>query len=243
MVHSCTDDTGEFFMTNEAILHYHYSGNNENKHVREALRFHGNVSWSYYDAIFANSGNHPAMSEESAVQSAIEIQDAGVSFFWLSNYDGVGAMSEWKESNRLRFHESGARYVDISAMTSGLDALTKAKVEHLEHDPHFCLPGPPDEMGLLLLKIMWAVHEGYSHREINSSSHRGSFTPVGERYSHALLMFLPAAVVLLSVWRFVSYRGWCVRGSHLSSTKSAPQVLHAPISEGSELAQIRIQPL
>ena len=229
-------------MTNEAILHYHYSGNNGNKHVREALPFHGNISWSYYDAIFANSGNPPAMTEESAVQSAAEIQDAGVPFFWLSNYDGVGSMTGWKESNRLRFHESGARYVDISAMASGLEALTKERVENIENDPHFCLPGPPNEMGLLLLKIMWAVHQGGSYREANISR-RESFTPVGERWSHALLMFLPAAVVLLSVWRFVSYRGWCVRGSHLSSTKSAPQVLDAPISEGSELAQIRIQPL
>lgn len=183
-------------MTNKAIMHYHYAGHGDNKNIRETLPYHRNVHWSYYDAVFANSGNPPAMSEESVVESAVELQRAGVPFFWLSNYDGVGDMSGWKESNRLAFHESGARYVNISAMTLGLDALTKGSVESRtispgNPDPHFCLAGPPDEMASLLLKIMWAVHHASPKPD-----------------SHLLMMLLAPAVVLLSFCCFVSCRVW-----------------------------------
>ncbi len=207
---SCSDDTGEFFMTNGAILHYHYSGNNAQKSIREPLPYHGNPAWSYYDAVFANSGNPPAMSEESAVASAIEVRNAGVPFFWLSNYDGVGDIGGWNESSRIRFHESGAIFVNISAMALGLGSLTAGTIEDRmqgdQKDPHFCLPGPPDEMGLLLLKIMWAVRQGDSRHEVNLS-HRGSLNGTGKRYSY-VTMFLPPVVVLLSLCCFVFYRGW-----------------------------------
>ncbi len=42
-------------------------------------------------------------------------------------------------------------------MAHGLDGLTRKGAEGLEEDdPHFCLPGVPDEIGLLLLELAWA---------------------------------------------------------------------------------------
>lgn len=163
----CSDDTAEFYMTNDAVIHYYFSGGDVNKSIGDALSYHNSASWSDYDAVFANSGNPPVMLGEAVLTSAFELRNASVPFFWLSAYDGVGDINGWEASDALRFHESGARYVDISTMARGLRSMTKGAIE--EHsksesfsnrfgDPHFCLPGPPDEMALLLLKLMWALH-------------------------------------------------------------------------------------
>lgn len=149
-------------MKNGAVLHYYFANADRNKSIGDALHHHQNVPWSYYSAVFANSGNDPRMSEESVLNTAFELQKAKVPFFWLSTYEGVGSIKAWPALRRRQFQQSGAKFVDISAMTLGLDPFTKGAIEHTL-DPHFCLPGPPDEMGLLLLKMMWAVHEG--HRE------------------------------------------------------------------------------
>lgn len=155
-------------MTNGAIVHYYFSGSDKNKSIADALSHHNNASWSDYDAVFANGGNTPMMQPESVLTSAFELQNASVPFFWLSAYDGYGDISRWEESNVLLFHESGARFVDVGTMARGLRSLTKGAIE--EHstsdifqkrfgDVHFCLPGPPDEMGLLLLKLVWAAYQ------------------------------------------------------------------------------------
>lgn len=157
-------------MTNGATLHYYFAGGDANKSIGDALSHHNDASWSDYDVVFANSGNPPMMSEESALTSALELQNASVPLFWLSAYDGSGDINRWEPSDILRFHESGARYLDINSMARGLRSMTKGAVEGGRHesesfsnkfgDPHFCLPGPPDEMGLLMLKLMWAVYQG-----------------------------------------------------------------------------------
>ena len=147
-------------MANGAILHFYFAHMEKNKSIERALRSHDNVPWSYYDAVFANSGNPPRLSEESVLATAFELQNASVPFFFLSSYaKDDKAVSEWEEHNRVLFHASGARYVDIRIMTHGLTSLTRGAVEPPKRDGHFCLPGPPDQIGLLLLKIMWAVHQ------------------------------------------------------------------------------------
>eukprot|EP00752_Nemacystus_decipiens_P009300 g8311.t1 len=164
----CSDDFGEFYMTNGAIVHYYFSGGEANKSISDALSYHNNATWSDYDAVFANGGNSPKMSRESVLSSAFELRNASVPFFWLSEYDGYGDLNRWEASDIVLFHESGARFLDVGAMARGLRSLTKGAIE--EHstsnsfqkkfgDPHFCLPGPPDEMALLLLKLVWAVHQ------------------------------------------------------------------------------------
>lgn len=84
-----------------------------------------------------------------------------MAFFWLSTYEGRGQPKGWNVRQRdTDFPESGAKFVHVGGMARGLDRLTRGFVEETEDpDPHFCMPGPPDEIGLLLLKLMWALYD------------------------------------------------------------------------------------
>lgn len=113
---------------------------------------------SSYDVVFMNAGNSPSLSTQMAIKSAIQVQAAGTPFFWLSTYDGVGRMLQWSHDEKTRFFASRARYVDIHSMMRGMQAWTKGAVEGID-DPHYCLPGPPNEIAVLLLQIVWAVFE------------------------------------------------------------------------------------
>lgn len=126
--------------------------------MTDGLHPHGNASLSDYDVVFANVGNGPPMTADSVCDAALQAQAAAVPFFFLSLYSGKGDIGEWDASQRTTFFESGARYVDVGDMVLGLDEFTRAAVEGEESDNHFCLPGPPDEIGLLMLNLMWAVH-------------------------------------------------------------------------------------
>jgi len=83
-----------------------------------------------------------------------------VPFFWLSTYEGKGGPKDWvtpRGQSSSAFLASGAKFVRVGDMAHGLDGLTLKGAEGLErHDPHFCLPGVPDEIGLLLLELAWA---------------------------------------------------------------------------------------
>lgn len=153
----CNDDYGEFVFENGAALHYVFANTEASKSLSDALPHHGNVSWSWYDAVFANEGNPPTLSPESVLATLAELQEVSVPFFWLNTYEGGGDVSKWENSQRSRFQDCGAKHVKIDAMTLGMKTLTKGAVED-SPDPHFCLPGPPDEMALLLVKMMWALH-------------------------------------------------------------------------------------
>lgn len=138
-------------------MHFTYSGSHV-KNLRDATSDHGAEQPSSYDAMFMNAGNAITLTAEEAIKLAIHIQGAGTPFFWLSTYDGVGSFSDWSLDQRTRFLASGARYIDIQSMVRGMEAWTRGVVEGI-HDPHFCLPGPPNEIAVLLLKIIWAVYE------------------------------------------------------------------------------------
>lgn len=98
------------------------------------------------------------MTADAVCDVAFELQAAAVPFFFLSLYSGKGDIGDWDVSQRTTFFESGARYVNVGDMVLGLDEFTKAAVEGEENDNHYCLPGPPDEIGVLILNLMWAVY-------------------------------------------------------------------------------------
>lgn len=157
------DDSGEVLLSNGAVLHYVFAPNEKANWLNDALALHGGIPLWQYDAVFANEGNYPTMEVEWTLDAAILMQHVGVPFFWLSTYNGRGAVTKWELTQRERFKKSGATFVDIERMASDVVNLTKGEVEHLRADPHFCMPGPPDEIGLLLLRIIWALHEA-SHK-------------------------------------------------------------------------------
>lgn len=154
----CDDDQGEFLFENGATAHYTFANAQPNKGLADALHGHGNEDLSSYDAVFMNHGNLPAMSSDLAVATAIKVQGAGAQFFWLSTYEGGGGFNKWPESQRVRFIESGAKYFDVGCMMRGMQPWTRGRAEG-GTDPHFCLPGPPNEVAVLMLQLMWAVHD------------------------------------------------------------------------------------
>lgn len=152
----CNDDHAEFKFENGAVVHYFFANTEASKSLSDSLPPHGNASWSWYDAVFANEGNPPTLSSESVVAASAELQAASVPFFWLNTYEGGGEVSKWEHSQRSRFEDSGAKHFKIDAMVLGMRNLTKGAIEG-SPDPHFCLPGPPDEMSLLMAKMVWAL--------------------------------------------------------------------------------------
>lgn len=153
----CSDDFAEYEFENGAIVHFYFANVEGNKSPSDSLAAHGSVPWSWYDAVVANQGNPPALTPDDVLATATELQELSVPFFWLNTYEGRGEVGSWGESQRSRFQELGAKHVKIDAMVLGMRNMTKGAVEH-SPDPHFCLPGPPDEMSLLLAKMLWAVY-------------------------------------------------------------------------------------
>ena len=159
LLYRCDDSRGEYYFENGAIVHYTFSHLQKNKTIDYARYSHGNKTLSYYDAVIANPGNGPRMAETSVLEMAHELQATGVPLFWLSSYDGAGDIELWPEEYRKRFIAAGAHFVPIGDMARGLEAWTKGAVEGSGLDNHYCLPGPPDEIALLMLKLMWAAFE------------------------------------------------------------------------------------
>lgn len=118
------------------------------------------MQFSDYDAVVANNGNNPHMTPKSLLESAFQLQDAGTQLFWLTTYEGHGDIKHWSSDARNRFTESGAKFVRISEMARGVSSWRKGprQPQIKVNDGHFCMPGPPNEMALLLLQLMWAVH-------------------------------------------------------------------------------------
>ena len=154
----CDDSHGEYLFDNGALVHFQFSGTQDTKGLTDARKMHGMQDLSSYDAVFVNSGNNPPIGAKKAVEIALEVQAAGTQLFWLSTYNGGGQISNWSKNERSRFHESGALYVDIACMARGMNSWTKGDVEGVT-DGHFCMPGPPNEIALLLLNIIWAMFE------------------------------------------------------------------------------------
>lgn len=139
-------------------MHFQFSNSEKMKGLSFARQRHGMEDLSSYDAVFINSGNDPPIGARKAIDVVLEVQAAGTQAFWLSTYDGSGQISKWTKDLRARFNESGALYVDIECMAQGMISWTRGGVEGVA-DHHFCLPGPPNEIALLLLKIVWAMFE------------------------------------------------------------------------------------
>lgn len=139
-------------------MHYTFSDQSRSKGLEEARKSHGSDDLASYDVVFANRGNPPGIEPKEAVEMALQVHEAGAQFFWLSGYDGVGDVRKWTKQASARFLDSGAKYVDVGSMMKGMYEWTIGAVKG-SPDDHFCMPGPSDEVAVLLAKLMWALHE------------------------------------------------------------------------------------
>ena len=137
-------------------MHYHFAHKETPKRLEDGIRVHG-TRFEDYDVVIANSGNAPRLYAEELLRSAKVLKEKEIPLIWLTTYDGVGDIDHWSDDQRERFMESGAKFVPIHRMVESLTYLTKAVIEDEQHNPHFCMPGPPNEIGILLLKMMWAM--------------------------------------------------------------------------------------
>lgn len=117
------------------------------------------TSVSDYDVVVANSGNEPVMDIEHVIASAQHLHRVGVEFLWLTTYDGVGDVRDWELDDQEAFMSAKGNLVPVHDMMETMGNFTMGAATASE-DEHFCLPGPPDELGLLVLQLIWALHDG-----------------------------------------------------------------------------------
>ena len=117
------------------------------------------TSVSDYDVVVANSGNKPVTDTEHVIASAQLFHRVGVKFLWLTTYDGVGNVRDWELDDQEAFVAAKGNLVPVHDMMETMEDFTVGAALG-SHDEHFCLPGPPDEVGLLVLRLIWALHQG-----------------------------------------------------------------------------------
>lgn len=143
------------------MLHYFFAHTQEDKHIESSLHYHGTTSMSYYDVVIANAGNPPYLNRSSLLHSVLEMQNKGVQLIWLSEYDGAGDIGSWDTSEKIQLADAGTMFLPVHYMVRGVEQWTIGFVANgaMGGDPHYCLPGPPDQIGLLLLRILWALYD------------------------------------------------------------------------------------
>lgn len=153
--HSCDDNLGVFEFANGSTLHYYFAHKEEDKAIEDALEAHG-TDYGDYHAVFANAGNKPRLEPLMMIAAACKFGAHGVPFFFQSVYEGQGDIRELTPAQKRQFDESDAFFIPVSEMMKSLERFTKGFVED-ELNPHYCMPGPPDEIGLLFLRLVWAL--------------------------------------------------------------------------------------
>lgn len=156
-----------FQFDNGATIHYHFAHKENKKRIEDGIAIHG-TRFDDYDAVVANVGNDPRMQPEDLLRTAKTLQQKEIPLILLSTYDGAGNVYDWSGDQKAEFDKSEAKFVPVHRMVESMDYLTKGVIEG-ERNPHFCMPGPPNEIAILLLKTMWAI-QGENER---AESERG----------------------------------------------------------------------
>lgn len=116
---------------------------------------HGNA-YEDYDVVFANAGNPPTLSPTSMLASAWTIKQAGVRLIWTSSYGGgEDPKTYFTKEQQKTFNDLEVSYLPVHRMVEGLDRYTKGSVEG-DPDSHFCMPGPPNEIAIFMLQLVWS---------------------------------------------------------------------------------------
>lgn len=156
----CKDDVSSFWFRNDAVWHYQYSSNVDAgvyKNIDRQIEIL-NLDPGSIDVVVANCGNGTPLTYESLLSTAQGFSGSGTLIIWLTTYTGSG---KFNEDEMHTLEALGVVQVDLGVMLSDRRAeeLRVATVEE-KPDGHYCLPGPPDEVSILILQIIWAYfHE------------------------------------------------------------------------------------
>lgn len=150
---SCNDGGGYFVFDNDSAVKFIVSHTESNKGYDKLISQVRVIREG--DIFFMNSGNMPYISVEEVLKIAKEINYYGAKLFFLSNYY-YNPLVFWTNDNKKKLEEYNVTYLNITCMTNGIYDWRKSEVEGGELDGHFCLPGPPNEMAFLILRLIWA---------------------------------------------------------------------------------------
>ncbi|CAM9862282.1 unnamed protein product [Discosporangium mesarthrocarpum] len=150
----CNDDVVSVVFENHASIKYIFADNERAKSIGKYAEVAFGMKPSDFDVVVANPGNMPYMTRESLVSTARALNGTGTALFWMSTYDGTYL---WEDQQ-----ESPLKGLDVVQFDTHniVSSQTSYQVQNVEmghvNDPHFCLPGPPLELGVLLLDLIWA---------------------------------------------------------------------------------------
>lgn len=154
-----------FRFRNGASWHYQYAQDDNvgvQKSVDDRIGYFS-VDPENIDVIVANHCNGRPLTYASLLTTAQRFAGSETLIIWLTAYDGVGKFSEEKMET---LRALGVVQVDLSVMMSDprLIELSCLAVQKIPRDSHYCLPGPPDEISILILRIIWAHFQEQSRR-------------------------------------------------------------------------------
>lgn len=151
---ACNDGGGDFVFDNGAAVTYLFS-DTESKSYNKLISQVRVIREG--DIFVINNGNMPKMGQEEILETAKEIKHSGGKLFFLSSYYyNTSHLDFWTKENKKKLKEYDVTYLDVTCMTNGIHDWRKSEIEGGEKDTHFCLPGPPNEIAFLLLRLIWA---------------------------------------------------------------------------------------
>lgn len=154
----CSDDTASFQFRNGASVHYRFSDQTVlHKNIDTEIAYMG-LDSANVDVVISNAGNGENMPFWSLRKAAKGMLGSGKLILWLSTfYNGRGI---YTGSQSKTLADLGVVQFDLSMMMrtslQPIRELSCHVVESRQDDTHYCMPGPPDELGILLARIVWA---------------------------------------------------------------------------------------
>lgn len=148
-----------FQFRNGASLHYRFSDQTlHHKDIDNEIAYMG-LNPDKVDVVIANMGNGEIIPFSSLSKSARRMQESGKLILWLSTFYN-GRVGIYAGPRGKALADLGVVQFDFSMMMR--DSLQAVKelsckvVENRSQDTHYCMPGPPDELGILLARMVWA---------------------------------------------------------------------------------------
>ncbi|CAM9315731.1 unnamed protein product [Sphacelaria rigidula] len=155
---NCRDDTSSFTLRNGASIHYKFSDEHiMSKNILREIASMG-LDLVDVDVVFSNGGNGKEMSFKDLHESARALKESETLLVWLSKFYNRNTIYTGPRGKALR--DIDVIQFDMSTMMrthlKPVKEFSHRFVEGRAGDTHYCMPGPPDELGILFARIVWA---------------------------------------------------------------------------------------
>ncbi|CAM9525946.1 unnamed protein product, partial [Discosporangium mesarthrocarpum] len=100
----CNDDVLTVVFDNHSSIRYAFAHHEEEKSLEMYAAMFG-MELSDFDAVIANHGNDPFMTQDKVLESADRLKGKNTAMFWLSTY--VDGFWQQQENQALPPHHAG----------------------------------------------------------------------------------------------------------------------------------------